>query len=37
MIQWVVIGTPLWARCVATRDEEHAVSVDTQGPVSPKV
>ena len=29
--------TPLLARCAATSEEEHAVSVDMQGPVRAKV
>ena len=31
---WSVL--PVWAKCVATRDEEQAVSVEMQGPWSPK-
>lgn len=27
----------LVAKCVATREDEHAVSVETQGPISPNV
>ena len=28
--------SPVWPRCAATRDEEQAVSVETQGPCIPK-
>ena len=36
-LRGVAAASPAAARCAATRDEEQAVWVDTQGPVRPKV